>query len=40
MSSVENDRYVLKPLFRYDEEKDRLEATGEADVGEPLISKT
>jgi pilus assembly protein CpaF len=28
LCGVENDRYVLRPLFRYNPEKDRLEPTG------------
>ena len=28
LRGLENDRYVLVPLFRYDREKDQLERTG------------
>jgi pilus assembly protein CpaF len=28
LRGLENDRYVLQPLFRYNPEKERLEATG------------
>jgi Flp pilus assembly CpaF family ATPase len=28
LRGVENDRYVLQPLFRYNPDKDILEATG------------
>jgi len=28
LRGIENERYVLQPLFRYNEAKDKLEATG------------